>query len=222
MAESPRPGGGVLLGDLDQPMAAHEGLVRWVVRRQRRGPLPFEAALHAGRIGLWQALRGYDPSRGTRFSTYAVPAITHAVWAAVAAAQSAGVATAGWPVDRAAPADDPVERLQAAAVGALVRAGVATLAPRERAIVVAHYGLDGGPPQSFAAIGRRLGVTRQRVQQLHAAALVWLAQPAQSLPVRRLLGRDQRADYRWALARQQHLARRRRAGRRERRDGVRR
>ena len=44
--------------------------------------------VHEGRIGLWQALRGYDPGRGTRFSTYAVPAITHALWRAVAAARA--------------------------------------------------------------------------------------------------------------------------------------
>ena len=44
-------------------------------------------------------------------------------------------------------------------------------------------------------------------------ALVWLAQPAQSLPLRQLLGCDQRIDYRRALARQQQLVRRRQAGR---------
>src|SRR5258708_14922590 len=65
-------------------MAAHDGLVQWVVRRQWRGDLAFDEAVQIGRIGLWHALRGYDPARGNRFSTYAVPAITHAVWAAVA------------------------------------------------------------------------------------------------------------------------------------------
>jgi RNA polymerase sigma factor (sigma-70 family) len=203
-------------------MAAHEGLVRWVVCRQHRGALVFADALHAGRLGLWQALRGYDPGRGTRFSTYAVSAIRHAVWAAVAAAGESVTAPVGWSVERTAPVADPVECRQAAVVAAQVRATVAALAPRERAVVVAHYGLDGTAPQSFAAIGRRLGVTRQRVQQLHAAAVVWLAQPAHSLALRRLLGRDQRTDYRQALARQRRLARPRhparpvRAGRRAR------
>src|SRR6266536_5325713 len=71
-------------GALDDQVAAHEGLVRLVVRRQQRGPLPFADALHEGRLGLWRALLGYDGQRGTRFSSYAVPAIEHAVWRAVA------------------------------------------------------------------------------------------------------------------------------------------
>lgn len=61
-------------------MAEHEGLVRWVVRQQWLGELSFVDALHEGRIGLWRALRRYDPTRGTAFSTYAVVAISRAVW----------------------------------------------------------------------------------------------------------------------------------------------
>ena len=48
---------------LAEQLAAHEGLVSWVVRRQRRAGLPFGDALHEGRLGLWQALRHYDPAR---------------------------------------------------------------------------------------------------------------------------------------------------------------
>jgi hypothetical protein len=65
-------------------MARHERLVHWVVRRQWLGVLSFQDALHEGRIGLWSALCHYDPDRGTAFSSYAVPAIAHAVWRAVA------------------------------------------------------------------------------------------------------------------------------------------
>ncbi len=65
-------------------LAEHERLVHWVVRRQDLGPLPYRDAVHEGRIGLWRAVRGYDPTRGIRFSSYAVPAIRRAVWAAVA------------------------------------------------------------------------------------------------------------------------------------------
>ncbi len=45
-------------------MAAHDGLVYWVVRQQWRGELSFDEAVQAGRIGLWHALRGYDPTIG--------------------------------------------------------------------------------------------------------------------------------------------------------------
>src|SRR5438094_12604 len=87
MGESSTGAGPAVLAPGDAALAAHEGLVRWVVRQQGRSALPWADALHAGRVGLWQALRGYDPTRGTQFSTYAVSAIRHAVWAAVATAR---------------------------------------------------------------------------------------------------------------------------------------
>jgi RNA polymerase sporulation-specific sigma factor len=190
-------------------LAAHEGLVRWVVRRQWRGGLSFDDAVQEGRLGLWRALLGYDPGRGTRFSSYAVPAIRRAVWAAVAEQRAAPE-----PLRTPAPASewvDPVEALAAAEVRVAVWALVAQLPPGPRWVVVAHQGLAGRPPESFAVIGRALGVSRQRAHQVYAAARRHLAQPAHSLALRRLLGRAQRADYQRALARQRQAAR---AGRR--------
>ncbi len=195
-----------LPGDLDQQMATHEGLVRWVVRQQWRGEVAFAECLHAGRIGLWQVLRHYDPTRGTRFSSYAVPAIQHAVWAAVAgqrqeaARQEAAARLGGTALS------DPVENVHRAQVRAALHAVVGRLPPRLRQVIVAHYGLDTGAPQSFAAIGAMLGVSRQRVQQLHVLALLWLAQPDHSRAVRRLLDRQRRRDYHQALARQRQHA----------------
>ena len=65
-------------------MARHDGLVHAVLRRQWGGALPYDERLQAGRIGLWQALRGYDPTRATTFSTYAWPAIARQIWREVA------------------------------------------------------------------------------------------------------------------------------------------
>jgi RNA polymerase sigma factor (sigma-70 family) len=199
MGECSRPG--PTGEELAHQMAAHERLVRWAVHQQGRGGLSFEAALHAGRIGLWQALVHYDPVRGTRFSSYAVPAIRHAVWDAVArhraeAAQPGAAGEAG-----AEPSEDLAERVERAAVVAALGAAVGQLPLPWRRVVIWHYGFDGEPPRTFAAIGARLGVSRQRAQQLHAAAVAWLAQPAASLPLRRLLGRHTRGDYQAALAR---------------------
>jgi RNA polymerase sigma factor (sigma-70 family) len=194
-------------------LAAHERLVRWVVRRQWRGGLGFEAAVHEGRIGLWQALRHFDPARGTRFSTYAVPAIQHAVWAAVAAAQAERAASPARPGLRPAATDAgavAVERLHQAAVRAALWALVDQLPPRARQIVVGHWGLDGAPPRPFAALGQQLGVSRQRIHQEHTAALLALAHPSRSLPLRRLLGRDGRVAYQQTLARQRRWTRARR------------
>ncbi len=73
--------------DINKAMARYERLMHWVVRRQWLGKLSYVEALQAGRIGLWRALQGYDPQRGTAFSTYAVPAIARVVWRAVAQAK---------------------------------------------------------------------------------------------------------------------------------------
>ena len=200
---------GVGAGPLDDQLAAHEGLVRLVVRRQQRGQLPFADALHEGRLGLWRALLGYDGQRGTRFSSYAVPAIERAVWRAVAQAEP-GVESAVADVVEPVWWEDPAEGLHRAEVQAAVRALVAELPPGPRRIVVAHHGLGGGAPVSLAELGRRLGVSRQRVHAVHAAALIWLAQPARSRAVRELVGRRSRTDYQRTLARQRRLARTRR------------
>jgi hypothetical protein len=87
----------------------------------------------------------------------------------------------------------------------------ASLPHRLRYVIVAHYGLDGQPPQTLATIGRDLGFTRQRAQQLHTKALLWLAHPARSLALRRLLECNTVADYQAYLA---SLRRWRRARRR--------
>lgn len=211
----------------DQQLDAHEGLVRWVVRRQRLGGLPFEDAVQAGRIGLWRALQGYDRARGIRFSTYAVVAIKRAVWRAVAEDQpivALGVSRPPTNQDQAlALVDDRpdvAERLHRREVQAELYRLLGTLPPRLRLVIVAHYGLGAGlgglPPQTFAQIGQTLGVTRQRAQLLHVEALLFLAQPTHSLALRGLLERTTRHDYQQTLARQAHWRRFRRGHARSR------
>ena len=72
---------------VERLLRQHAGLVHWVIRRTGGGDLPYGELLHEGQIALWQAIRGYDPAHGLAFSTYAVPAIRHRVWAVVAQAQ---------------------------------------------------------------------------------------------------------------------------------------
>jgi RNA polymerase sigma factor (sigma-70 family) len=195
--------------DVDQALVEHERLVHWVVHRQWLGELSYVAAVQAGRLALWRAIQGYDPQRGVAFSSYAVPAIRRAVWRAVAEAQL--------PVREQLRADAGQATVELEAivtsrlVAAAVRSLVAQLPQRLRTVIVAHYGLAEVPPQTFAAIGQALGVTRQRAQQLHAEALLWLAQPTHSLTLRQLLDRNTTADYRAFLAQQRRWLRRRRS-----------
>ncbi|HEY6583865.1 MAG TPA: sigma-70 family RNA polymerase sigma factor [Gaiellaceae bacterium] len=57
-----------------------------------------------------------------------------------------------------------------------LRRAIASLPQREQEVVKLRYGLNGDTdPQSLEEIGRRLGITRERVRQVEAAALQRLA-----------------------------------------------
>jgi RNA polymerase primary sigma factor len=49
-----------------------------------------------------------------------------------------------------------------------------TLAPRERAILEARFGLEGGEPPTLEEIGQQMGLSRERVRQLEHRALARL------------------------------------------------
>jgi RNA polymerase sigma factor (sigma-70 family) len=195
-------------------MAEHERLVQAVVRKQALGSLSFAEALHAGRIGLWRAILGFDPQRGLAFSTYAWPCIAHSVWATVKAADR--------PPPDILPLPSPVRAdvdlitvAEAAAIPCALHDLVAHLPGHLRTVVVAHYGLADDPPASFRDIGAAAGLSRQRIQQLHVEALIWLRQPGHSQQLRSLLDRHTLADYEQAdaLAQAWLRQRRRRHGR---------
>jgi len=195
-------------------MAEHDGLVQALVRQQVLGPLPFAEALQAGRIGLWQAILGYDPQRGHAFSTYAWPCIVRHVWRAVKTAHRFAqpgpqkveeAFLASFPHQEA----DPFRAWEAAARHAALDDLLARLPGRLRYIVLAHYGLQGDPPASFRGIGRALGLSGERVRQLHTQALVWLRHPAHCQHLRSLLERHTCTDYQRAAAQAQRWLRQR-------------
>jgi len=72
----------------------------------------------------------------------------------------------------------PPDEAEAQERAAAVRAALAGLPPRERAILAARHGLDGEAPRTLQEIGHRLGLTRQAVQQAEVRALARLRLPA--------------------------------------------
>jgi RNA polymerase primary sigma factor len=55
-----------------------------IARRYRQGGVPLEDLINEGNIGLIEAVRRFDPDRGTRFITYAVWWIRKSILAAIA------------------------------------------------------------------------------------------------------------------------------------------
>ncbi len=92
---------------------------------------------------------------------------------------------------------------------------VGRLPDRLRDIIMARYGLAGKSATIYREIGATLGLTGERVRQLHTKALVWLRHPAHSQDLRALPGRHTVADYEAADALAQRWLRWR-GGRRER------
>lgn len=206
---------------LDQLLVTHEGLIHTVIQRQTTlGPLSYAEAVQAGRLGLWQAILGFDSRRGQAFSTYAWPCIMHRVWNEVKMARRS---------ERRAHHPQTYERLARRPPGEgdwlavrheiLVRLAlrrlVARLPQHLAGIVQAYYGLDGALPASFRQIGADVGLNRETVRVLHLEALLWLRHPAHSQELRSLLGCHTLADYE-AADEEAQLWRRRRRNRRDR------
>lgn len=137
-------------GYVERTLRCHDGLVHAIIRREGSGVLTYEEAVQAGRIGLWRAILGYDPERGTAFSTYAWVAIRRHIRRA--AAQATDAAACGLiPAPRQAPdLDAHVERV-------LVHRALCTLLSRlpecQCRVILARYSLDGQPSRSLRQLG---------------------------------------------------------------------
>jgi RNA polymerase sigma factor (sigma-70 family) len=193
-------------------MERHEGLIHAFIRRQGGGEISYEEALQAGRMGLWRALRGYDPARGTAFSTYAWVAICRQIQQRERELKrERGVRRGEMPAPRSA-ADPEIwveQKLIQEALTELVR----RLPQRLRQVIVCRYGLGDQKRQTLREIGAELAITGERVRQLQQEALAWLRHPAHSVSVRQLLDKNTAADYRQALAENAALRRSRRGKR---------
>jgi RNA polymerase sigma factor (sigma-70 family) len=182
---------------LEELMRMHEGLVHHIVRQQWRGQLSYEQAIHVGRMGLWRAVLGFDPGRGSAFSTYAGVVIARHVWRAVRHAEREQEA-ALVPVPLSSSVD-PRAVVRAGEVQTALSAQVARLPALQRWIVCTYYGLDNQGGRTLAELGRRRGCSRQAIHYHLRKALIALRHPAFSARLRALLDRNSRADYRDAL-----------------------
>jgi DNA-directed RNA polymerase sigma subunit (sigma70/sigma32) len=93
---------------------------------------------------------------------------------------------------------DPATIVWARSVERVLHRLVARLPERLRYIITARYGLDGRSRCFYRELGAHLGLSGERVRQLHSEALVWLRQPGHSYALRSLLGRHQQSEYEWA------------------------
>src|SRR6266540_3023818 len=85
-------------------------------------------------------------------------------------------------------ADENAVNLESAAEYRLladrVRDTLMTLSPRERRVIERRFGLEDDQEQTLTAIGREIGVTRERIRQIESSALRKLRHPSRAKRLR--------------------------------------
>ena len=183
---------------MEELLRENERLVHVVVQRQCWGGSEYSDLIQEGQIGLWRAIVGYDPGRGNAFSSYAWKAIRNQVWGAVRRSNKGESWMEG--EEGGDNLGEIISDWQREQVGQAIREELECLPERLRQVIELAYGLDGQGPMSLAGIGRKIGVTRERVRQIRNEALLLLRLPALSLRLRSLSDQASRSAYRHALS----------------------
>jgi len=182
---------------LEALLRENKGLIHSVIRQQGMGGIDYDDLDQEGRIGLWVAILRYDPGRGTAFSSFAWAVIRYRIL-------SARVYADHEPDDEAEAWLELVDEIEEDWWKRHVRQAllevVGELPARLERLMRLAYGLDGEGLYSLAAIGRKWGISRERVRQLRNNALVLLRLPALSMRLRGECEQDSRAAYQQALS----------------------
>jgi RNA polymerase primary sigma factor len=82
-------------------------------------------------------------------------------------------------------ADDPYEELEGKANTAMLREVMKDLDPREVTILRYRFGLDGDDEKTLEEVGRKFGLTRERIRQIQEIALKKLRKKIEKLEQQR-------------------------------------
>jgi RNA polymerase primary sigma factor len=166
-------------------------LVVAFARKQSRGTVRLEELVQEGNLGLLRAVEKYDPDAGTRFSTYAVWWIRAYVWKYLRLARSAVRPRSGVAARADLSLDTPLDaesgatylegvedegqsasaRYVEAEGDALLRGALTKVRGRigELGWDIIHSRLKQDPPDTLEQIGKRWGLSRERVRQVEGA-----------------------------------------------------
>ena len=164
-------------------------LVVSVARKHLRPNLALMELVSDGNITLMRAVESFDVHRGHRFSTYATLAQMKGFARSVPALQAWRRASGASMLDDVA---DPRAAAGRAAASALerdeLRQMLGRLSDRERTVLTQHFGITMDDasgdvargrgafdaPATYEQVGRRLGISKQRVRQIEQLAIAKL------------------------------------------------
>jgi RNA polymerase sigma factor (sigma-70 family) len=145
------------------------------------GPMTLFELISDGNVSLLRAVEKFDYSRGHRFSTYASWAIMRNF--------ARSVPRERYQLDRFVTGNDEVldsltglrsydpQKVDLPELRESVDALLAQLSPRERTILVSHFGLnEDEQTRTFDQLGQTLGISKERVRQIELRALEKLRQ----------------------------------------------
>lgn len=180
--------------EINEGMKAHEGLVRTMAARLAAawGKKVDDDLLQAGRMGLWDGLKRYDKSRGTKQTTYVAWWVRRGILCELEkrrryaaffpaslqdpAGDEGGATLADLHADNLVA--DPGDEAGWEEMREAVLRRLATLRAGDRETVELHYGLKDGIPRTLKEIAAKRGVSTTRVHKVLHRALAALRPPA--------------------------------------------
>lgn len=160
-------------------------LVAHVTKKYYAAAAAQDDLISIGTIGLIKAVDTFDPSRASKFSSYASRCIENELRMELRRTRREGaqvslqeplegggqLTLADTLPDPAVMEDDCERRVEAERLRRLIR----TLPERERCLITWRYGLDGAPPRTQQQVAARLGVSRSYVSRLEKRVVTQLA-----------------------------------------------
>jgi len=136
----------------------------------------FEELVSEGNVALMRAVEKFNFALGNRFSTYATYAIQrHFFRISNRGRQQRRRFVSDEESLRSRAASEPESRYRSAEQIDLLKDTfarfLAELEPRERRVLMARFGFDGGKPRTFRELGTQMGVCKERVRQIQSRAM---------------------------------------------------